>query len=577
MFVYAPVSFCLYTVSTFLVTILPYVSAYYFGKIGGGVVQSGATYELVFYFVLAWSLLVLAESIAGTITSIIDTWFDMKVYKQIEANYVYRLNNLDIGKTESEEYISTYQKLTSGDYPPYKLFSFVRKLLKFVFADIFALGISLAIISQINIVYTGLLILLLIPRFIARLVYGDKVFEIWSNPDDAKDRLIMYDNYNYLRQRSIKPEVILHNYHSIFLTRMNQAIDRMFNRKKKLMSQKIAVELLADILYQVGIFILIVSLVKQTLAGVYTFSFFTLVFYSLNQIAGTVINLLDAISAFVNDNKMLNEMRKMYTMKPLLETIARKEVTIPDDVLVSFKDVCFSYAGLSTLQNKNITLDIKKGERLAVIGLNGAGKTTFIKLLTRIYDPVSGEIIVSVNDRPETLRAVTPADWQKNISCMFQDYGKYELTIKDFISLGEEYSEEKVKKAIDMAAADFVYELKDGLDQQLGIDLGGIDLSKGQWQKLTLARTLYAEKALLILDEPTATIDAISSRRIYENLKRLPSDKTLIFISHNMVDIPLVATRIMMIEHGQIVGIGTHEELLKQSTQYQELYASARE
>lgn len=561
-----------------LASVAPYVSAFYFGKIGGTVLETGDVISTVIYFAIIWSVFTLVETMSYTIRGIVETWLDINLYPKLQIIYLESLNNIDIGKTETEEYISTFQKLTNGQYPPWVVLSFTRKLTRFLSAELLTIVISLVIVTKVGILYTGLLVALLIPRFIAELFYGSKAFDIWSKKEDAADRTSFWLLHDYFNKRDVKPEIILHKYSGFFADKLKASAQRMFLRKKAMLGQKTAVELFADVLYQVGVCILIIAIARQTIAGVYAFSFFTLVFYSLNQISSSISKLLETVSAFVNDGRVMQEVIKMYEMKPLISVLPNEKTNeiLSENTLMKFIDVSFSYAGSKIQQSKNLNFEILKGERLAIIGLNGAGKSTLIKLITRIYDPVSGSILVRNKNKTVPLVTIHPEKWQEDIVCMFQDYGRYEFTVKEYITLGLPVNDRKLKAVIEMATADFIFESVKGLEQQLGIDLDGVNLSKGEWQKLALARTLYRNSPLIILDEPTATIDALSSRKIYENLKLLNADQTLIFISHNMIDIPIIATRIMMLQDGEIVALGTHKELLKSSLAYKELYTSAK-
>lgn len=561
--------------------ILPYVGAYYFGKIGAGVVDLGSPYEVIMAIAVIWVGISLLESICGTISTNFVIWGELHVYSSLQSDYLQQTNALDIGRTEAPDYIATFQKVKNAAYPPFKLQNFFEKFLTFVSSDLVRLVMSIIIIFQTDILYSILLIIFLLPKFISELVYGADQFDIWSNPVDARDRTELYSVHDQLDQREYKPEMILHGYVPALVKIFKDIFWRIVSRKHRSLKKKMLLDVLSDVLYQAGILLLLFSLIKQTVAGVYSFSFFTLVFYSLGQISASVNASLSAIAFLITVNPIITEVRKIYEMKSLLVTASAPEkadmVTSKKDELITFENVSFKYVGTDTFQSKNMNLTINKGERLAVIGLNGAGKSTFIKLLSRIYDPVEGEVRVEDAGHMRPLNSIHPEEWHTNISCLFQDYARYHFTVRNYISFNAPYDEERLKKAIEMATAEFVYELPNKLDQQLGVDLDGVDLSKGQWQKLALARTLYRECRILILDEPTATVDAISARRIYENLRNLPEDKTLIFISHNMVDIPFVATRIMLIEHGEIIGIGTHKQLLAKSKAYRELYESAQE
>lgn len=219
------------------------------------------------------------------------------------------------------------------------------------------------------------------------------------------------------------------------------------------------------------------------------------------------------------------------------------------------------------------SLTIKKGERVAIVGKNGNGKTTFLQLVLNLYQAEQGSITLFGNN----LKDINQVDVQKYFSTLFQDYSQTNFKVHEYIGLSEINNPniEKVKQAAKQAtASEFIEKWKDTYEQQLGISFKGVKPSKGQWQKLALARTLYKEAPILVLDEPTAAVDAISAKKIFENLAQLDPEKILLFVCHNMVDIPLVATRILVFNEGTIVGDGTHEELLRTSSVYKELYES---
>jgi len=219
------------------------------------------------------------------------------------------------------------------------------------------------------------------------------------------------------------------------------------------------------------------------------------------------------------------------------------------------------------------SLTIKKGERVAIVGKNGNGKTTFLQLVLNLYQPEQGQIKVFGNN----IKDMNQIDVQKYFSPLFQDYGQIDFRVNEYIGLSDIKNPDmnKIKAAAKQAtASEFIEKWKDTYEQQLGISFKGVKPSKGQWQKLALARALYKEAPILVLDEPTAAVDAVSAKKIFENLAQLDPEKILLFVCHNMVDIPLVATRILVFSEGKIVGDGTHAELLKSSPVYKELYES---
>ena len=221
------------------------------------------------------------------------------------------------------------------------------------------------------------------------------------------------------------------------------------------------------------------------------------------------------------------------------------------------------------------SLSIHQGEKVAIVGKNGNGKTTMIQLLLNLYQPTDGDVYILGNNTKD----VAQKDLQKYYSVLFQDYANTHLKVHEYIALSEidNPNIDRVKEAANLATADeFIEKWKDGYTQQLGISFKGVKPSKGQWQKLALARAFYKNAPILILDEPTSAIDAISAKKIYQNLAQYDPAKIYLFVCHNISDILLAATRVLVFDQGKIIGDGTHEELLKTCPLYNELYQSEK-
>jgi len=206
------------------------------------------------------------------------------------------------------------------------------------------------------------------------------------------------------------------------------------------------------------------------------------------------------------------------------------------------------------------------------VGINGAGKTTLVKLLCRIYDPTEGQILVDGRD----LKELDIDSWLHAIGVLFQDYSAYQMKVSEAIALGrsdEPVDMDRVKWAAQGSeAAEFIDEWEDGYDQMLGKQFeGGIDPSKGQLQKLALARALYRNPAILVLDEPTASVDAESEAKIFARLEALPKDKTVILISHRFSTVR-TADKILVLKDGAVHELGSHAELMEKDGTYAKLF-----
>lgn len=242
---------------------------------------------------------------------------------------------------------------------------------------------------------------------------------------------------------------------------------------------------------------------------------------------------------------------------------------------VEFQNVSFRYPGTQRDVIKNVSVTLNPGETVVLVGLNGAGKTTLIKLLTRLYDPTEGRILLDGHD----LRDYDPAELYKIFGIIFQDFGKYAVTVSENIAFGQiekPVEEESIRAAAIQSNADeFISKLTDKYNTPLMryFEDNGIELSIGQWQKLAVARAFYGDSDILILDEPTASLDAIAEQEIFNQFDELRKNKTTIFVSHRLSS-ATTASKIIVLEYGEVVEVGRHAELMKNRGRYYELFST---
>jgi ATP-binding cassette subfamily B protein len=277
------------------------------------------------------------------------------------------------------------------------------------------------------------------------------------------------------------------------------------------------------------------------------------------QVAGQALYLDDIFSFFEIKPEIVSPPNALPVPKPIREGFV-------------FEDVGFKYPGAERWAVRNLSFTLKAGEVLALVGENGAGKTTLVKLLARLYDPDEGRILLDGHD----LREYDLFQLRSNIGVIFQDFVRFHLSAGDNIAVGRIEARDdraRIEEAARRSLADeVVAKLPAGYDQLIGRRFRtGMDLSGGEWQKIAIARAYMRDAQVLILDEPTAALDARAEYEVFQRFKELSEGRTALLISHRFSSVRM-ADRIVVLADGKVEDIGTHQELLARGGRYKELF-----
>jgi ATP-binding cassette subfamily B protein len=313
--------------------------------------------------------------------------------------------------------------------------------------------------------------------------------------------------------------------------------------------------------------------IYRTIQGRYSIGDLTLITTAIMQAMANIQQAFSTASGVADQALFLTDLLAFFEMKPRVESKVNA-LPAPRPIVsgFEFRNVSFAYPGTDrrVLSNFNFTLGC--GERVALIGENGQGKTTIVKLITRLYDPTEGEILLDGVD----LREYDLADLHAEIGVIFQDFMRYEMTARENIEVGRietRHSIEDLEYAAQKSlASEVIDKLHGGFDQMLGRRFeGGVDLSGGEWQKLALARAYLRDAQLLILDEPTAALDARSELEVFQRFAELTYGKMALLISHRFSTVRM-ADRIVVLEAGRLVEEGSHSQLITLGGRYAAMF-----
>jgi len=544
--------------------------------------NDGRTYDLPTFmgsmvlFLLIWLFVYrILNKVVSRLSHAINRIAGERVVRHVRIRIMKKAQSLDLSSFDLPAF---YEKLENanreaGNRP----ISILNSTFEVISAVISLVG-YIVILAQPLPLATVAIILTAIPATIVNFIYRKRTFSYMRRRSSDRRQMNYFSELSV--NKDLAKEIRIYDLGDELTQRYDTVFTRYYKGLKSLIIKENIWQVIFAIISAVVNCFFFAYIAYGVFLGDYRIGDYSLYTGALTSIA-TGVNTLITTSASIYEgtlfiDNLLSFMKEKPQIIPRIETpYSPKRGTAHT---LELRHVSFAYPGSDRAVLKDINLTLRPGETVALVGLNGAGKTTLIKLLTRLYDPTEGEILLDGKD----LRDYDVKELYRLFGLVFQDFGKYAVSFADNIRFGDlrrEGSVENVVHAAKQAGADKVAEeLPQSYDTQLMryFDRNGIELSGGQWQKLSVARAFYSDADILILDEPTASLDPLAEQEIFRRFDELRKDKTTIFVSHRLSS-ATVASKIVVLEYGRVIEEGTHRELIDKNGKYALLFRTQAE
>lgn len=483
--------------------------------------------------------------------------------------FLKKTSELDFQFIENSDFTITYYKVKDAlgwsiMYLSFKIVDLAGVLISFL--------LMLSILLSIKVEF---LILIAIPVLINYLInrrFGKSLYAFWDDKGEVK--IHIWKAEDALANPDIIREAKIYKFTDYITKRFSLAHESFTNDQKKILNNKAKWNLLGDIAQGTITVLIQFWLINQVIIKIINVGNYTFYLSSIFNVQEMLFRIEYLFSVMRDHGRYAYDAYLFFNQKNVINEKDNSIILDERAPEIEFKNVSFKYPNVDKYILQNLSFKINSGEKIALVGQNGAGKTTLIKLLARFYDVTEGEILINgIN-----IKDIELESYYKLWGCLFQSFAKLWFSPRENIGLGNIEDIENLKMieeaSIKAGSHDFIKKLKNGYENYLSTSFkDGVELSGGQWQKIGIARSIFANPKFIVLDEPTSALDALAEIEVFKQINSLSKESSVIIVSHRFATVRQ-ANKILVLENGKILEQGSHEDLMKNKNTYYKMFTA---